>query len=572
MLRMQVFAAVGLGLVSALASGQKQACPRPAPGSVVTQPEELRSHDGWLKVDLTYSNFTAANGQEEYCYQAQDGSQAPTLRLRPGDQLVLRLKNKLTPSSAGAFPAAHHETGMQISEPCAGAEMTGLSTNLHFHGLTVPPLCRQDDVLHTAVQPGAAPFEYRMRIPPDQPPGLYWYHPHIHGFTNPQVLGGASGAIIVEGIERANRKLAGLHEQLFVIRDQELLHPDAPPVKGGLTPPVFRDAEGDILNTGTGGGKPAKDLSINFVPVPYPEYSPATILVKPAERQLWRILNASALTYVDLQLVAGNAPQSFGVVSLDGVPINENGMTADRVLWTDHVFLPPASRVEFIFKGLAKGTQASLITRSVDTGPAGENDPVRPLANVIASDTAAEPQAKLAATPEPLPVNASVWLGNVKPVRTRKLYFSERPRDPATPGSPTVFMLTEEGKAPAPFDPHATEPDITVRQGEVEDWVIENRSTEMHTFHIHQVHFILAQWNGAAVDEPFLRDTINVPYWKGKGTPYPNITLRMDFRDPNAVGTFLYHCHLLEHEDGGMMGSIRVLPVAGAQGTIVREP
>jgi FtsP/CotA-like multicopper oxidase with cupredoxin domain len=386
------------------------------------------------------------------------------------------------------------------------------------------------------------------------------------------VLGGASGAIIVEGIERANRKLAGLHEQLFVIRDQELVHPDAPPVKGGLTPPVFRDAEGDILNTGTGVGKPAKDLSINFVPVPYPEYSPATILVKPSERQLWRILNASALTYVDLQLVAGNTPQSIGVVSLDGVPINENGMAADRVLWTDHVFLPPAARVEFIFKGLAKGAQVSLITRSVDTGPSGENDPVRPLANIMASDTAPESQLQLAASPQPLPVNTSVWLGNVKPARTRKLYFSERPQDPGSPGSPTVFMLTVDGKAPAPFDPHATEPDITVRQGEVEDWVIENRSTEEHTFHIHQVHFILAQWNGAAVDEPFLRDTINVPFWKGNGTAYPNITLRMDFRDPNAVGTFLYHCHLLEHEDGGMMGTIRVLPPAAAERPISREP
>ena len=572
MLRMQVFVAVGLGLVSALASAQKQACPRPAPGSVVTQPEELRSHDGWLKVDLTYTNFTAPNGQEEYCYQAQDGSQAPTLRLRPGDRLILRLKNRLTPSSADALPAAHHDTGMRISEPCAAAEMTGLSTNLHFHGLTVPPLCRQDDVLHTAVEPGAAPFEYRLRIPADQPPGLYWYHPHVHGFTSPQVLGGASGGIIVEGIERANRKLAGLHEQLFVIRDQEMLHPDASPVKGGLTPPVFRDAEGDILNTGTGVGKPAKDLSINFVPVPYPDYSPATIFVKPAERQLWRILNASALTYVDLQLAAGNTPQSFGVVSLDGVPINENGMTADRVLWTDHVFLPPASRVEFIFKGLAKGTQASLITRSVDTGPAGENDPVRPLANILASDTAPEPQSVPAASPKPLPVNSSVWLGNVKPVRTRKLYFSERPQDPGSPGSPTIFMLTVDGKAPVPFDPHATEPDITVRQGDVEDWVIENRSTEAHTFHIHQVHFVLTQWNGVGVDEPFLRDTINVPYWKGQGTPFPNITLRMDFRDRNAVGTFLYHCHLLEHEDGGMMGSIRVLPVAGAKRAIVRGP
>src|SRR6202034_950630 len=153
--------------------------------------------------------------------------------------------------------------------------------------------------------------------PSDEPPGLYWYHPHVHGFTNPQVLGGASGAIIIDGIERANRKLAGLHEQLFVIRDQELLHPEAQPPKNSLTPPVFRDAEGDILNTGTGGGKPAKDLSINFVPVPYPDYPPATIMVRPAERQLWRILNASAITYLNLALVSGHTPQQLGIVAVD---------------------------------------------------------------------------------------------------------------------------------------------------------------------------------------------------------------------------------------------------------------
>ena len=552
---MQLFAAVALGV-----------CPRPAPGSVVTQPRELRSQNGQLQVDLTYSNFAGPNGQEEYCYQAQDGSQAPTLRLRPGDLLILRLKNQLVPVSSGARPVSHHHADMRISDPCAAAEMNGLSTNLHFHGLTVPPACHQDDVLHTAVQSGAAPFEYRLRIPEDEPPGVYWYHPHVHGYTNPQVLGGASGAIIVDGIERANRRLAGLHEQLFVIRDQDLLSPDAPPAAGGLAPPVFRDAEGEILNTGTGGGKPAKDLSINFVPVPYPDYSPATILVKPEERQLWRILNASALTYVDLQLVADNKPQSFGVVSLDGVPINENGLAADRVLWTDHIFLPPAARVDFIFKGLARGAQASLITRSVDTGPAGENDPVRPVANIVVSETAPEPSTQLSVSPKPLPVNAGVWLGNVTPVRTRKLYFSERPADPGSPASATVFMLTEEGKPAMPFDPHAREPDIAVRQGEVEDWVIENRSTEAHAFHIHQVHFLLTQWGGNTVDEPFLRDTINVPYWRGKGTPYPNITLRMDFRDPRAVGIFPYHCHLLEHEDGGMMGTVRLLPAAGAGG------
>ena len=374
------------------------------------------------------------------------------------------------------------------------------------------------------------------------------------------MLGGASGALIVEGIERANRQLAGLPERVFIIRDQDLLNPNAKPVKTDSMPSplVLRDAEGDILNTGTGTGKPAKDLSINFVPVSYPNYSPAVIKTKPSERQVWRVLNASAITYLDLQVLVGSVPQLVGVVSLDGIPLNENGMDADRIIWESHIALPPAGRVEFIFKGLPEGEQGSLVTRSVDTGPAGENDPTRPLATIVAAEDAPEPRSRLAANPAPLLPPSAVWLGNVAPARTRKLYFSEEQQDPSNPNSPTKFFITLEGQTPAVFDPNATMPNITVHQGDVEDWVIENRSRELHAFHIHQIHFMLIGWNGVPIDEPFLRDTVNVPYWDGRSPQYPSVKLRMDFRDPNAVGTFVYHCHLLEHEDGGMMGLIRV--------------
>ena len=579
-MKARTLAPVLLAMTQLLAFGHRQAmafeiCARPAPGSTVVDPPNLRSRNGVLKVELTYRNFKAADGQEDYCYELKNGSQAPTLRVRPGDLLILRLRNRLRAPARGADRSgAQAATALSsptaedmpaVEAPCAAAQMTPLSTNLHFHGLTVPPVCHEDDVLRTFVQPGDAPFEYRIRIPAGEPPGLYWYHPHVHGYTNPQVLGGASGALVVEGIERANSKLAGLPERTLIIRDQELLNPDAAPAKTGLIPPppVFKDAEGDILNTGTGTGKPAKDLSINFVPVPYPDYPPAVIAVKPSERQLWRVLNASAITYLDLQIVVNGQPQSFGVVSLDGVPINENGMERDRILWVDHIFLPPGARVEWIFSGVPRGAHARLITRSVDTGPAGENDPARPLASIVASSGAGEPQLELAPAPVPLPPSHSVWLGDVKPVRTRKLYFSERPQDPSNPNSPTVFMITVDGQTPEPFDPRRTQPNITVHQGDVEDWVIENRSREMHAFHIHQVHFLLTQWDGVQVDEPFLRDIVNVPPWDGKSPRFPSVTLRMDFRDPDTVGTFVYHCHLLEHEDGGMMGTIRVLPKTG---------
>jgi FtsP/CotA-like multicopper oxidase with cupredoxin domain len=537
-----------------------QACPqRPAPGSIIAEPEDLHSQNGVLQVDLTYRNSLEANGQTRYCYVYENRTEAPTLRLKPGDLLILTLKNEVSSPSSPPEAKTH-----QHSNPteCTSSTMTPASTNVHFHGLTVPPVCHQDDVLNTMIQPGDQPFEYRFRIPQDEPPGLYWYHPHIHGQSKAQVLGGASGALVVEGIERSNPVLAGLHERVFVIRDQDLLNPDAEPVKTDSMPAplVMRDAEGDILNTGTGGGKPAKDLSINFVPVAFPKYLPAVIKIRPGEKQHWCVLNASAITYLDLQMLVNGRPQMMGVVSLDGVPINEDGASGNRVIWQSHVLLPPAGRVGMIVSGPPAGAPASFVTRTVDTGPAGENDPTRPLAAIVGEADAPEPSVKLALDPVPLPRPTAAWLGSVKPARTRTLYFTEQPHDPKDPNSLTDFYLTVEGQQPKLFDPSDMAPNIVVQQGDVEDWIIENRTQELHAFHIHQVHFMLVDWNGIPLDEPFLRDTINVAYWDGKTRPYPSVKLRMDFRDPNSIGTFVYHCHLLEHEDGGMMGVISVVP------------
>jgi FtsP/CotA-like multicopper oxidase with cupredoxin domain len=563
-----------LGLASAAAFAKNpsdEVCPRPAAGSTIPEPADLRSQNGTLKVELKYRSFRDANGQMRYCYQSGDGSVAPNLRVHPGDWLILSLKNDLKAAPSQSFAQGKAkgmsmsmpmQMPMPVSDPCAGGEMTALSTNLHFHGLSVPPVCHQDDVLKTMIARGGPAFKYRFQIPPDTPPGVYWYHPHVHGFSNAQVLGGASGALIVEGIEQANPLLAGLPERVLVIRDQDLINPDAAPLKTSAVPqaPVLRDAEGDILNTGTGEGKPSKDLSINFVPVAFPDYFPAVIAMKPDERQLWRVVNASAITYLDLQILIGGTPQRMGMVSLDGVPVNEGGMAVNRIVWETHVLLPPAGRIDFVFKAPPAGTQATLITRSVDTGPAGENDPTRPLATITVKADAPEPRSALPTSPAPPAPPTSVWLGNVKPAHERKLYFSEKPSDPNNPNSPTVFMVTVDGQEPVPYDPRSAVPNITVQQGDVEDWVIENRSRELHAFHIHQIHFLLIGWNGVPVNEPFLRDTVNVPYWDGASPVYPSVKLRMDFRDPNIVGTFVYHCHLLEHEDGGMMGTIRVEP------------
>jgi FtsP/CotA-like multicopper oxidase with cupredoxin domain len=540
---------------------------------LVPEPRDLRSHDGVLQVDLTIHDQKQPDGSTRYCYLTPDGTLSPTLRLKPGDQLILRFKNNLI-DFGSAVPGAAHTHDQQEAllngpicsskkspDPCTSGAMTSTSANLHFHGLTVPPVCHQDDVLKTSIQPDDPPFEYRFRIPPDEPPGLYWYHPHIHGFSKVQVLGGASGALVVEGIEQANPALAGLPERVLVIRDQDLLNPDAPPSKSEpVVPKNQLDSDGDQANNGTGFGKPAKDLSINFVPVPYPDYPRATITMKPGERQLWRVLNASAITYLNLAVLFGRTPQLLGIVAIDGVPIRFNGSPAPPVERVNHIGVPPGARVEFVVEGPPLGVPALLVTRTVDTGPAGENDPNRALASIVAAADAPEPQAKLPANPEPLPPAALPWIGDVAPVRVRKLFFSEKPSDPSDPNSPTTFYITLDGRTPVPFDPQSDVPDIVVRQGDVEDWIIENRSAELHDFHIHQLHFQLRDWSGLTVNEPFLRDTVNVPYYNGRMLRYPSVRLRMDFRAPNVVGTFVYHCHLLEHEDGGMMGRIQVEP------------
>ncbi len=558
-----VFCAAILCLVPNFVRAQSSAsqdCPRPSVGSTIVEPEDLRSHDGILKVDLKFRKAPDTNGNTRFCYIAEDGSEAPTLRVNPGDLLILSLKNDM-PTSSKPPPMAMGPRGAAPSETCASSEMTAESTNLHFHGLSIPPLCHQDDVLNTSIQPSDQPFEYRFRIPADQPPGLYWYHPHIHGLTKTQVLGGASGALIVEGIERANKAVAGLTERVLIIRDQNLLNPNAPPSKSEpVLPKMLLDRDGDAANNGTGFGQPAKDLSINFVPVPYPDYLPAVIEMKPEETQLWRVLNASAITYLNLAVLFNRAPQRLGLVALDGVPLNADGTMGDFVDWQTHLGVPPGSRVEFIVKGPPLGVSGLLVTRTVDTGAGGENDPNRALATLKSSEESTEPRSKLAASPTPLPASQMAWLGNVTPVRTRRLYFSEKLLDPNNPNSATTFYITVDGQTPAPFDPQSGIPNIVAKQGTVEDWIIENRSNELHAFHIHQTHFMLLDYLGKPVNEPFLRDTVNVPYFNGRALEYPSVRIRMDFRDPNVVGTFPYHCHLLEHEDGGMMGLVRVEP------------
>jgi FtsP/CotA-like multicopper oxidase with cupredoxin domain len=204
--------------------------------------------------------------------------------------------------------------------------------------------------------------------------------------------------------------------------------------------------------------------------------------------------------------------------------------------------------------------KAVLMTRKVDTGPDGDNDPARVIASIDPHNQAMQPLDVLP-SPSSQPVFSKRFQGlaNEKPGKTREIGFSEVLQNPSDPTSPTDFFITESGAKPLVFH-MGDAPAITVTQGSTEDWVVSNQTKETHVFHIHQIHFLLLERNGVSVpqEEQQFLDTVEVPYWKGVG-PYPSVKLRMDFRGAD-VGDFVYHCHILQHEDAGMMATLRVLP------------
>jgi FtsP/CotA-like multicopper oxidase with cupredoxin domain len=504
---------LSLACIGAIA--QPQSCPgRPGGGSTITDPIVLRSENGVLRINLTMFNSVAPDGSMEYCYVYRDGSEAPTLMVDPGDMLIFTLTNHLTDSTSHGTAMTHGSGGHPSTAPCDGGPMTVTSTNVHFHGLNVPPKCHQDDVIKTLIQPSDPPFEYRIRIPENEPPGLYWYHPHPHGFTTTQIVGGASGALIVGGIENIRPEVAGLPQRVFVIRQK----------------PLNQGDESTLL-------------SVNFVPA-FSDF-PASIVLKPGEKQFWRVVNASSISFVRLRIDVGIQAQKVKLIAMDAVPL-ENPVDVDTVV------IPPAGRAEFIIQGPPLGSGAQLFDLGFDTGPNGDPNPVALLAFIVPSDEAPEPPVRLPSASQKAELRRFAGLLKQPPTRERRLYFSES-------DDGTKFFITVAGQTPKVYDPFDP-PAITTKQGAIEDWIIENRSTEVHAFHMHQIHFLVLEINGQPAQGATLRDTITIPYWDGVSSRYPSVKVRMDFRDPEIVGTFLYHCHILDHEDGGMMAKIKVIP------------
>jgi FtsP/CotA-like multicopper oxidase with cupredoxin domain len=531
--RVHAYLFCAIALIPAAAAAQVNPhCPRPTTGSVVTPPPDLYSSHGVLNLSFAYYTTLDAAGRTLFCFMTPDGLQSPTLHLHPGDTLNLAVTNFNPPPP----PGAPSEIVSSAADACGAVTMTITSVNMHFHGTNTSPRCHADEVIHTLINSGQT-FRYSVKFPASEPPGLYWYHPHVHGLSEAAVQGGASGAIIIDGIENLQPIVAGLPERVLMIRDQT--------IPAGSPP---------------GGAAPAWDVSLNYVPVTYPGYQPAIIEMRPGRKEFWRVANASADTILDLQLVYDGTPQPLQVVALDGVPIGsqDSARRGKRLTQTD-VLVPPAGRVEFIVTGPSASVKEAIFQMlSVDTGPDGDSDPTRPLAKIVTTvSPSGLPVLPIASISPPPPLFSDLAAARVTAKRT--LYFSEVLSDPNNPASPTNFFITVDGATPVLFDPN-NPPAITTKQGAVEDWTIENRSQENHEFHMHQIHFLLLKRDGAPLrpEQRQFLDTVNIPYWTGSG-PYPSVTVRLDFRG-NDIGDFVYHCHILEHEDEGMMAIIRVLP------------
>ncbi len=513
-----------------------QPCPRPAEGSRVVAPPSLFSDNGKLDVTLNYETGTDAASHTLFCFVTPSGDQSPTLHVKRGDTITMTVNNHV-PALPGGAPT---EIVSDASQVCGSATMTDTSVNVHFHGLNVSPACHGDQVIHTLINSGES-FQYQIVIPDDEPPGLYWYHPHVHGIAEQSVQGGATGAIIVEGIDWFQPSVLNLPERVLVFRDQ-VLDVNQPPVD-------------DV---------PSWDTSINYVPIKYPNLQPASIVSTNKGQEFWRVANTAADSIYDLQLLFDGVPQQLQVVGLDGVPLgSQDGTGIGKTVSVTHVLIPTGGRAEFIVPTPPPGTrQAQLVTKNADTGPDGDNDPKRVLATIeprAVAPSLADAVTAAAATPGSWQPERFAGLDKQAVTAHRDLYFSEVLSDPTNPASQTNFYITVNGAKPTLFDPN-NDPAITTHVGAVETWTISNQTSEVHEFHIHQVHFKVLKQNNAAVPEKDqqYRDVVDVPYWSGKGS-YPSVTIQLDFRGAIA-GDLVYHCHILGHEDNGMMAVIRVLP------------
>lgn len=388
-------------------------------------------------------------------------------------------------------------------------------TNLHFHGLHVDPTGLADNPFRV-VNPNET-VDYIFDIPADHPAGLFWYHPHYHGLVAQQLSSGLAGEFIVRGPDERLPALQSAQEAVLVLQDFDLNR------QGQVREPMpmarMWGREGDLI-TANGQANPTLPLAQGGL-------------------LRLRLLNASASRFYRLQLQ--NHP--WWLMATDGgilqAPIAQ-----------EEVLLSPGERVDMLVPGDQPPGTYPLVTLPYDRG----------LADMMAGMTdrhGGHPSMGSLGQTEPLPIaqvnygapgTAVDWpetLGTVDPLpepTTTREFVLDHGLDPETGDQ---FLIN--GRA---FGHHRV--DVQVNVGTVEDWVIINRAGMDHSFHLHTNPFQVVARNGQPEPLKAWKDVVNVP-------AYETATIRIAFRQ--FVGKTVYHCHMLDHEDQGMMGIVEMLDI-----------
>jgi FtsP/CotA-like multicopper oxidase with cupredoxin domain len=425
------------------------------------EPPVLASRAGVLQVTLKVAPSPITVAGRRATAMVYNGLYIPpTLRVRPGDTLRVRLVNA-------------------IAQP----------TNLHTHGLAVSPRGNSDNVF-LSVTPGQTQ-DYEIRIPASQVPGLYWYHPHRHRFSDVQVRNGMSGALIVDGLLDPFPTLRHLRERLLVLKDLQVEN----------------------------GHVKIEEIGKNTVRTTNGIVNPV-IVMRPGETEFWRFANIGADLYYSL--------------TLDGHHFQEMGRDGNlhaRLTTIDTLRLSPGARIGVLVTAGAPGVHL-LRTGNINTGPQGNQY----AGTVMATVRVEGPPVTPVALPSSL-LPTEDLRGKVTNRRTIVLTESA--------DGDTMFI---NGKM---FDMNRI--DTRIKLGAIEEWTVRNQSEELHTFHIHQGPYQLIEINGVPQPADDHRDIVDVPIGG-------EVKVIIPFTNPVILGRFVYHCHILAHEDKGMMATIEVIP------------
>jgi len=573
--------------------------------------------DRWVNGRKPTVRLTVRQDGAQLCYVIDGIAEAPVIRVQQGQTLTVTVRNEITDPVAleKLLPAAGkrerslaalvHHSGVMDVVVGERHEITG-RTNLHVHGFAVPPVAPQDEVLMGCADPAVGPavcgqreITYRYQIPPDMPPGLYWYHPHMHGEVQAQMLAGLTGAIVVEGPDDQARNDAGIPDRVFIVRQLQdtdgktstlagggTASPNAGPASlpGGAgmptrgvsitpTPPrsTTLTATGPRIDTrhelACTNNATIDEISLNGAPVVdglAQDKDLAPLAMSVGTTQLWRFVNAATDAFLDLALIdeSGN-PVPVQVLGRDGSPlIDDSGHPLDSPITTEAQLVPPAGRIEFLVSAPLLGQKIYLVSHAVDTGCTGDSVPERRLGVLTALPYTADAAQQAQVPPRTTSPNMFSGLLGRKTDRQRVIAFAEYPR----PGDAdqTDFYIAERrpGVALVPYKMMGP-PTITVPADSVEEWTVENWTNEVHAFHIHQVHFRVLSLNGQPIADGPLLDTVTVPaaapadVTRAAQVAPGQIRIKLFFPE-SLAGDIPFHCHLVDHEDNGMMGVLRV--------------